>query len=109
MGMDLSQPAEHNSNHANMKPSFRMGGLDFIMAHQPAMFHKPAKGSFDNPASVPGRKAALVFVPRHDFQAQRARSTPPRTPGRQLLSTLPLLTPDPPHPPPPPQTPAHTP
>jgi hypothetical protein len=32
--------------------SFRMGALDFIMAHQAAMFRKPAKRPLDNPTSV---------------------------------------------------------
>src|SRR5260370_14636696 len=91
MRIRLSQSAEHNSDHADVEPSFSMGGLDFIMAHQAAMFDKPAESPFDNPAFGQSRKAAPVFVPRHDLHAQCARFAMRCHPVGKILSTIALV------------------
>jgi hypothetical protein len=43
MRLQLSQSAQHNSDHADAQPSLGVSGLDFIVANQAAMFHKPAE------------------------------------------------------------------
>ena len=72
MRIRLSQSAEHQSDHANVQPRLGVGGLNFIMAHQAAMFHKPAEGPFDNPAFAQHSEATLVLQARHDLQPQGA-------------------------------------
>src|ERR1044071_54938 len=89
----LSQSAKHDSDHADVKPGFGMGRLDFIVAHQATMFHKPAKSPLDNPAFWQSRKAAPGLVPRHDFQPQRARFAVRRHPSGEIISTVALIGP----------------
>jgi len=88
MRLDLSQPAQHNSDHADVQPSFGVGGLNFIMAHQAAMFHKPAEHSFDDPAFAQHFEAKLVLEARHDLQPQGARLALRRDPSGQLISAV---------------------
>src|ERR1035437_240557 len=68
----LGQPAEHNSYHGNEEPCFSILGFNLIVANQPTMLHKPAKGPFDNPAFEQNVEPALTFWPCDDPQAQRA-------------------------------------
>src|SRR5216684_3450799 len=94
MRIGLDQPAEHNADHADVKPSFGVGGLDFIMAHEPAMLHKPAKGPFHDPAFGQGREAASGFVSRHDLQAQRPRLAMRSHPGGEIVPAVALVRPE---------------
>src|SRR5258708_24332947 len=94
MNMDSGQLAEHDSNHADVQPSLRMGGLDFIMTDQAAMFHKPTKSPLDNPAFRQGRKAAPVFVSRHDFQAQGIGFAMRGHPAGELIAAVALVGPE---------------
>ncbi len=74
-----------------MNPSFGVLGLDFIVAHQSAMAHEPAKGPFDDPAFGQHFEAALVFEPWHHFQPQRAGFavfSHPRGEGRSSIGLV---------------------
>lgn len=93
MHMRLSQSAQHNSDYANMQPSLGVGGLNFVTAHQPAMFHKPAEGPFDDPAFAQHLEATLVLQARHDLQPQSARLALRRHPPRQFISAVALVGP----------------
>ena len=60
-------------DHRNMDQGFGMFSFGFVVSHQAAVFHKPAKGSLDDPAFGQHGKAALVFETWHHLQAQGAR------------------------------------
>jgi hypothetical protein len=93
MCIGLSQSAQHDSDHADVQPSLGVGGLNFIMAHQAAMFHKPTEGPFDDPAFAQHFEATLVLQARHDLQPQGARLALRRHPPGQFLSAVALVGP----------------
>jgi hypothetical protein len=68
-----SESLEHEPDHRNMDQGFGMFSFGFVVSHQAAVFHKPAKGSLDDPAFGQHGKAALVFETWHHLQAQGAR------------------------------------
>jgi hypothetical protein len=93
MCIGSSQSAEHQTDHADVQPGFGMGGFDFVMTHEAAMIYKPAKGSLDNPTFGQRGKAPPGFVPRHDFQSQRAGFSMRGHPIGEVVTAVALVSP----------------
>ena len=64
-----SESLEHEPDHGDMNPGFGVSVVGLVVAHQPAVFHQPAKGSLDDPAFGQHGKTALVFEARHPLKA----------------------------------------
>src|SRR2546422_5303980 len=89
----LGQPAEHNSDHRDVNPSFGMSSFDFIVAHQSTMFRKPAEGSLNDPALGQHAEAAPALVPLDDLQPQRACFAMGGHPSGEVRSGVTLVGP----------------
>src|SRR5439155_23872584 len=89
----LGEPAEHNSDHRNVNPSFGMRSFGFIVSHQTTMFHQPAEGSFNDPTLGQHAEARPAPVPLDDLQPQRTRFAMGGHPGGEVRSGVTLIGP----------------
>jgi YD repeat-containing protein len=82
-GALAGQATQHECGHGNVEHGFGMLRLGFIIPHQAALFHKPAKGPLHHPATRQHLEAHLILRPFDNVQMQAAARAQGFHPGHQ--------------------------
>ena len=88
---ESSQSAELDSYQGDIYPSFRAGLGGFVIAHQSALTHEPAKGALHHPAPWQHFEAAHVVGAFDHFHHELAAEG--FDPLGKLRSTIPAIDP----------------